>query len=76
MSEQDKMSKQLMSDEEFDKRMDNAMAFVVLCAVVGLAIWFGASMFGAVCVVIGLLALIVVGHALADIAAYFGGVAK
>ena len=76
MSNKDEMSNELMSDEEYEKRVDNAMAFVVLCAVVGLAVWSGASMFGAVCTVIGVLALIIVGHALADIAAYFRGVAK
>ena len=65
-----------MSDEEFDKKMDVAMAFVTLCAIVGLAVWSGASMFGAVVVVVAFLLLLLVGHAMLDIAAYFRGVAK
>lgn len=72
----DEMSKQLMSDEEFDKKMNIAMAFVVLCAVVGLAVWSGASMFGAVAAVGGCLLLLLVVHGLIDIAQYFRGVAK
>ena len=76
MNDLDKMSKHLMSDDTHEKQLDAAIALVVLFAIVGLAVWFGASMFGAVCVVIGLLALVVVGHALADIAQYFSGVAK
>lgn len=72
----DKMSNKLMSDEEFDKKMDVAMAFVTLCAIVGLAVWSGASMFGAVVVVVAFLLLLLVGHAMLDIAAYFRGVAK
>lgn len=76
MSNKDEMSKQLMSDEEFDKKMDVAMAFVVLCAIVGLAVWSGASMFGVVAVVVGCLLLLLAGHAMLDIAQYFNGVAK
>lgn len=76
MNELDKMSNELMSDDEFDKKMDVAMAFVVLCAIVGLAVWAGASMFGAVAAVGGCLLLLLVVHGLIDIAAYFRGVAK
>lgn len=76
MNELDKMSNELMSDEEFDKKMDVAMAFVTLCAIVGLAVWAGASMFGVVVLVTGCLLLLLAGHAMLDIAAYFRGVAK
>lgn len=76
MNELDKMSNELMSDEEYEKRMDAAMAFVTLCAVAGLAVWAGASMFGVVAVVAGCLLLLLAGHAMLDIAAYFREVAK
>lgn len=76
MNELDKMSNELMSDEEFDKKMDNAMAFVTLCAIVGLAVWSGASMMGVIVVVVGFLLLLLAVHALVDIAQYFNGVAK
>lgn len=76
MNDLDKMSKQLMSDDEYEKRMDIALAFIVLCAIVGLAVWSGASMFGAVVVVAGCLLLLLVVHGLIDIAQYFRGVAK
>lgn len=76
MSNKDEMSKQLMSDEEYEKRMDSAMAFVTLCAIVGLAVWSGASMMGVIVVVVGFLLLLLVVHAAVDIAAYFRGVAK
>ena len=76
MTDLDKMSNQLMSDDEYEKRMDNAMAFVTLCAIVGLAVWSGASMMGVIVVVVGFLLLLLAVHALVDIAAYFRGVAK
>lgn len=76
MNEQDKMSKQLMSDEKHEKQLDAAIALVVLFAIVGLAVWAGASMMGVIVVVIVCLLLLLVGHALADIAHYFNGVSK